>query len=178
VLNANNISVRKRLGSRRVQYPARFAENTIMARKVESFEIDHLTMPAPQVRPAGVQVGPKGDKLSKFDLRFLKPNTDAMPTATIHTLEHLLATYMREHLEGIIDLSPMGCRTGFYLTVWGEVSADSVREALVHSLKKVVTTQWIDVPGTTAKECGNYRDHSLFGAQEYATVVLKGLTGQ
>lgn len=131
-------------------------------------------MSAPQVRPAGVQAGPKGDKLSKFDLRFLKPNTDAMPTAALHTLEHLLATFMRERLEGIIDLSPMGCRTGFYLTVWGEISGERVREALVYSLEKVIAAEWSEVPATTAKECGNYRDHSLFGAQEYAKLVLEG----
>ena len=131
-------------------------------------------MAAPQVRPAGVQTGPKGDVISKFDLRFLKPNTDAIPTAAVHTLEHLLATYMRERLVGIVDLSPMGCRTGFYLTVWGEVSGEAVRDALLYSLQKVIATEWSDVPGTTAKECGNYRDHSLFGAQEYARQVIEG----
>jgi len=85
----------------------------------ESFLIDHTAMIAPQVRKVGVQTGPAGDRVSKFDLRFIKPNTDAMPTAAIHTLEHLLATYMKEYLEGVIDISPMGCRTGFYLSIWG-----------------------------------------------------------
>ena len=145
-----------------------------MANKVESFQLDHLSMPAPQVRMAGHQTGPKGDIISKFDLRFVKPNTDAIPTAALHTLEHLLATYMREYLDGIIDLSPMGCRTGFYLTVWGEVDSKRVETALVNSLKRITATAWEDVPATTAKECGNYRDHSLFGAIEYARTVIAG----
>jgi S-ribosylhomocysteine lyase len=145
-----------------------------MTNEVKSFQIDHLTMAAPQVRAAGVQIGPKGDAITKFDLRFVRPNTEAMPTGAVHTLEHLLATYMRERLEGIVDLSPMGCRTGFYLTVLGEVSGETVQAALLYSLRKVVATEWAEVPGTTAKECGNYRDHSLFGAQEYAKLVIEG----
>jgi len=145
-----------------------------MTKKVESFQLDHLNMPAPQVRRAGIQTGPKGDVISKFDLRFLKPNTDAIPTGAVHTLEHLLATYMRERLDGLIDLSPMGCRTGFYLTVWGDVDSKTIKDALLYSLNRVVETAWDEVPGTTAKECGNYRDHSLFGAKEYAKQVIEG----
>jgi S-ribosylhomocysteine lyase len=151
------------------------ADTTSMAKKVESFQLDHINMPAPQVRKAGIQKGPNGDVISKFDLRFIKPNTDAIPTAAIHTLEHLLATYMRERLENLVDLSPMGCRTGFYLTVWGDVDSETVRSALEYSLKRVLDTKWEEVPGTTEKECGNYRDHSLFGAQEYAKQVLEGI---
>jgi S-ribosylhomocysteine lyase len=141
---------------------------------VESFQLDHINMPAPQVWKAGTLVGPKGDLISKFDLRFIKPNSDAIPTGALHTLEHLLATYLRGNLEGIIDLSPMGCRTGFYLIVWGDVGCEAVEEALLISLKRIVTTQWEEVPGTTAAECGNYRDHSLFGAREYAKQVIAG----
>ncbi len=149
-----------------------------MTKKIESFQIDHLGMPAPQVRKVGTETGPKGDLISKFDLRFLRPNTDAIPTGAIHTLEHLLATYMRGQLEGVIDLSPMGCRTGFYLIVWGDVDSETVENVLLYSLKRVLATEWDDVPGTTASECGNYRDHSLFGAQEYARQVVTEFEGQ
>ena len=90
--------------------------------KVESFELDHTRVKAPYVRLCGVTQGPRGDRVSKFDLRFLQPNAEAFGTAALHALEHLLAHGIREHLDGVIDLSPMGCRTGFYLTVWGEVS--------------------------------------------------------
>ena len=140
----------------------------------ESFAIDHTTMSAPQVRKAGLLIGKIGDQISKFDLRFVKPNTEAIPTGALHTLEHLLALYLRQHLEDIIDISPMGCRTGFYMTVWGDVSSGIVELALKKSLKQIVATKWDDVPGTTAKECGNYRDHSLFSAQEYAKNILTG----
>ena len=83
--------------------------------KVESFKLDHTKVKAPYVRKCCVLDGKSGDKVSKFDLRFLQPNVEAFGTASIHGLEHLLATYLREELEGLIDLSPMGCRTGFYL---------------------------------------------------------------
>lgn len=140
----------------------------------ESFSIDHTSMAAPQVRKAGLQAGPIGDQISKFDLRLVKPNTESIPTGALHTMEHLLALYLRQHLEDIIDISPMGCRTGFYLIVWGDVSPETVKSALIDSLRQILVTKWDDVPGTTAKECGNYRDHSLFSAKEYARMVLNG----
>lgn len=140
----------------------------------ESFLIDHINMPAPNVRKAGIQSGPKGDKISKFDLRFTKPNADSIPTAAIHTLEHLLATYMKSLLDDVIDVSPMGCRTGFYLTIWGDIEPETIKKALTKSLQLILETEWRDVPGVSARECGNYRDHSLFGAQEYARKILEG----
>jgi len=140
----------------------------------ESFLINHNEMKAPQVRKVGVQTGPAGDMISKFDLRFLKPNTDAIPTGAIHTLEHLLATYMKAHLDGVIDISPMGCRTGFYLSIWGDIEPATIERALIKSLKQILKTKWEDVPGTAARECGNYRDHSLFSAKEYAGAILEG----
>ena len=141
----------------------------------ESFAVDHRQMSAPQVRKAVVHTSPGGDRISKFDLRFVKPNYAALPTSAMHTLEHLLAVYLREHLEGVIDLSPMCCRTGFYLTVWGTPDTESIRSALKESLRRVVQTEWSEVPGISEAECGNYRDHSLFSAQEYAGQILKGL---
>lgn len=143
--------------------------------KVESFELDHNIVKAPYIRQAGLEVHETGAKITKFDLRFLQPNEDAFPTGAIHTLEHLLAINMRDYLEGIIDISPMGCRTGFYMIVWGEPSVKEVRDALVKVLKNVEDTEV--VPATTAKECGNFRDHSLFGAKIYAQEVLeKGIS--
>ena len=71
--------------------------------KVESFTLDHTKVKAPFVRLCCVMEGEKGDKVSKFDLRFLQPNEQSMPTASIHALEHLLAHNIREHLSGVID---------------------------------------------------------------------------
>ena len=88
----------------------------------------------------------------------------------MHGLEHLLATYLREELEGLIDLSPMGCRTGFYLVMWGDVEAKTVKEGLERALEKVLKAE--EMIAATSVECGNYRDLSLFGAKEYAKYVL------
>lgn len=138
--------------------------------KVESFKLDHTKVKAPYVRKCCVLDGKSGDKVSKFDLRFLQPNVEAFGTAAIHGLEHLLATYLREELEGLIDLSPMGCRTGFYLVMWGDVEAKAVKEGLERSLEKVLNAE--EMIAATSVECGNYRDLSLFGAKEYAKYVL------
>ena len=138
--------------------------------KVESFELDHRKVQAPYVRKCCLLDGRMGDKVTKFDLRFLQPNKEAFGTAAMHGLEHLLAHTLREKLEGIIDLSPMGCRTGFYLILWGDVDAKTVKIGLEEALKKVLESD--KMPAATAIECGNYRDLSLFGAKEYAKDVL------
>lgn len=143
--------------------------------RVESFELDHNIVKAPYVRVAGVEHDSKGSSIQKIDMRFLQPNKEALPTSAVHTLEHLLATYLRDHLEGVIDVSPMGCRTGFYCVKWNESSPEEIANALENTLRDVIETDI--VPAVTAKECGNYRDHSLFAAKEYAKEVLeKGIS--
>ncbi|MGL5313000.1 MAG: S-ribosylhomocysteine lyase [Peptostreptococcaceae bacterium] len=139
--------------------------------KVESFKLDHTKVRAPYVRKCCVLDGAKGDKVTKFDLRFLQPNAETFGTAAMHGLEHLLATYLRETLEDIIDLSPMGCRTGFYLILWGNVEPEVVKEGLEKALKMVLEAT--EMPAATAIECGNYKDLSLFGAKEYAREALE-----
>lgn len=139
--------------------------------KVESFQLDHTKVKAPYVRIAGTERNGKGGVVQKYDLRLLQPNADAIPTAALHTLEHLLATYLRDELPGIIDISPMGCRTGFYLIIWDEHEPEVVSAALTRVLRKVLETE--TVPAVSALECGNFKDHSLFGAKEYAKLVLE-----
>ena len=139
--------------------------------RVESFELDHNIVKAPYVRVAGVEHDENGSTIQKIDLRFLQPNTDALPTSAVHTLEHLLATYLRDHLEGVIDVSPMGCRTGFYCVKWNEATPAEIAVALEKTLKDVLATEII--PAVTAKECGNYRDHSLYAAKVYVEQVLE-----
>ncbi|MGM0471361.1 MAG: S-ribosylhomocysteine lyase [Bacillota bacterium] len=138
--------------------------------EVESFNLDHTQVEAPYVRDAGRIKTPQGDTIQKYDLRLLQPNGQALPTSAMHTLEHLLAGYMRERIDNVVDLSPMGCRTGFYLVVVGQPELEEIKSAFIDSLEEVISTE--DVPATTAKECGNYRDHSLFGAQEYAKEIV------
>lgn len=140
-------------------------------KKVESFELDHRKVKAPYVRKCCTLGGVKGDKVSKFDLRFLQPNLESFGTAAMHGLEHLLATELRKFLDDIIDLSPMGCRTGFYLILWGDRSTTEVREALEKALNVVLEAE--EIPAANEIQCGNYKDLSLFGAKEYTKKVLK-----
>ena len=140
-------------------------------KKVESFELDHRIVKAPYIRKCCLLEGEKGDKVTKFDIRFLQPNKEAFGTAAMHGLEHLLAHELRDKLEGIIDLSPMGCRTGFYLSIWGDRQPLEIKEALEEALNKVIKAE--EIPAANEIQCGNYRDLSLFGAKEYAKKALE-----
>jgi S-ribosylhomocysteine lyase len=137
----------------------------------ESFRLDHKKVKAPYVRLAGVKETPKGDKIEKYDLRLAQPNEEALSTGAIHTLEHLLATYIRLHLEGVVDISPMGCRTGFYLVVLGEPGPQTVLQAFQATLQDVVSHAE-PIPGVSELECGNFRDHDPTGAKAWAKRVL------
>lgn len=139
---------------------------------VESFDLDHTKVKAPYVRLAGVKTTPKGDQISKYDLRFLQPNQAAIDPAAIHTLEHLLAGYMRDHLENVVDVSPMGCRTGMYMAVIGEPDEQGVMQAFEKALKDTADHDR-PIPGVSELECGNYRDHDLDAARQHARDVLK-----
>lgn len=138
--------------------------------KVESFELDHRKVKAPYIRKCCLLSGPKGDNVTKFDVRFLQPNKEAFGTAAMHGLEHLLAHELRYNLDGIIDLSPMGCRTGFYLTIFGDREPVEVKIAVEASLKNILEAT--EIPAANEIQCGNYRDLSLFGAKEYAKEAL------
>lgn len=141
--------------------------------EVESFTLDHTKVKAPYVRLIAKEDGAKGDAITNFDLRFVQPNENAIPTAGLHTIEHLLADLLRDRLDGVIDCSPFGCRTGFRLIVWGEPTAHEVAVALKDSLEEIAEkTQWEDVQGTDIVSCGNYRDHSLFSAKEWSKKVV------
>lgn len=141
---------------------------------VESFELDHTIVKAPYVRLISEEVGPKGDVITNFDIRLVQPNENAIPTAGLHTIEHLLAKLIRERIDGMIDCSPFGCRTGFHLIMWGEHNTTEIAKVIKSSLEEIATgTSWDDVPGTTIESCGNYKDHSLFTAKEWAKLILK-----
>jgi S-ribosylhomocysteine lyase len=141
---------------------------------VDSFNLDHTKVTAPFVRLASKKIGPKGDVVTKFDIRFTQPNKEFMPTGAIHTLEHLVAEYIRDEMDGVIDFSPMGCRTGFYFTIFGDHDEAYVAEHMMNVLKKV--SVWDKpVPATTEKECGNYKDHDLEGAKKLAARWVEGI---
>ena len=109
---------------------------------LDSFTVDHTIMPAPAVRKAKGMTSPSGDAITVYDLRFYKPNVDKMDGRGIHTLEHLFAGFMRDHLNTkkveIIDLSPMGCRTGFYMSVLGTPDEKKVAKAWKKSMEDVL----------------------------------------
>ncbi len=144
---------------------------------LDSFLVDHTKMPAPAVRVAKKMKTPCGDTITVFDLRFTKPNVEKMPEKGTHTLEHLFAGFMREHLNAedveIIDISPMGCRTGFYMSVIGEPSPERVVKAWEASMKDVLAVaSQNDIPELNKYQCGSCKMHSLDEAKEIARRVL------
>lgn len=138
--------------------------------KVESFSLDHTKVKAPFVRKCSTYTGKNGDMVTKYDIRFTQPNKEELLSEGIHTLEHLIATHIRDYMDGIIDLSPMGCRTGFYMTVWGDEPVSKVIEAVNKSLNDVINAE--EIPAMNEVQCGNYKLHSLELAKKYAKKVL------
>lgn len=148
---------------------------------LDSFTVDHTIMPAPAVRKAKGMTTPCGDAITVFDLRFCKPNKEIMPEKGIHTLEHLFAGFMREHLNAddveIIDISPMGCRTGFYMSVIGTPDEQRVADAWAASMQDVLNVETQeDIPELNLYQCGSCKMHSLDEAKAIAKGVLdKGI---
>ena len=141
---------------------------------VESFELDHTIVKAPYVRLIGEETGPKGDIISNFDIRLVQPNEDSIPTAGLHTIEHLLAKLIRTRIDGMIDCSPFGCRTGFHMIMWGKQDPTEIAKVIKSSLEAIVSDiKWEDVQRTSIESCGNYKDHSLFSAKEWAKLILQ-----
>ncbi|MBD3825084.1 MAG: S-ribosylhomocysteine lyase [Epsilonproteobacteria bacterium] len=145
---------------------------------LDSFCVDHTIMPAPAVRVAKNMKTPSGDDITVFDLRFVKPNQEILPEKGIHTLEHLFAGFMRDHLNSdkveIIDISPMGCRTGFYMSLLGTPSEESVVKAWEDSMRDVLNVEsQSDIPELNLYQCGTYTMHSLDEAKKIASEVLR-----
>lgn len=105
---------------------------------LDSFKVDYTRMYAPAVRVAKTMTTPKGDTITVFDLRFCIPNKEILPEKGIHTLEHLFVGFTRDHLNGndveIIDISPMGCRTGLYMSLIGTPDEQKVADARLASM--------------------------------------------
>jgi len=144
---------------------------------LDSFTVDHTIMPAPAVRRAKGMKTPSGDDITVFDLRFVKPNRAILSSEGIHTLEHLFAGFMREHLNSkkveIIDISPMGCRTGFYMSLLGTPSEKKVAKAWKKSMKDILKVKRKrDIPELNKYQCGTYKMHSLRDAKDIALNIL------
>ena len=144
---------------------------------LDSFMVDHTKMPAPAVRVAKTMKTPSNDTITVFDLRFCRPNEDILSSEGIHTLEHLYAGFMREHLNGdgveIIDISPMGCRTGFYMSLLGSPDELRVAKAWKESMEDILKVEkQDDIPELNIYQCGTYKMHSLADAKSIANNIL------
>ncbi|WP_129337364.1 S-ribosylhomocysteine lyase [Cellulomonas endophytica] len=144
-------------------------------RNVESFNLDHRTVQAPYVRLADRKTLPHGDVLVKYDLRFTQPNRAHLEMDAVHSLEHLFAEHVRDHSDAVVDFSPMGCQTGFYLILSGEPAYDEVLGLVETTLRDVLGAS--EVPAANEVQCGWGAHHTLDGAQEAARTFLAGRDG-
>lgn len=141
---------------------------------IASFTINHLTL------LPGVYVSRKdkvGDSVvTTFDLRITRPNAEpVMNTAEVHTIEHLAATFLRNHAtfgSRIVYFGPMGCRTGFYLLLAGDYESTDILP-LLRELFTFIRDYKETVPGASAVECGNYLDMNLPMANYYGARYLE-----
>ena len=144
--------------------------------KITSFTIDHLKL------LPGVYVSRKdpvgAETITTFDIRMTRPNFEpVMNTAEIHTMEHLGATYLRNEpqwKDKVLYFGPMGCRTGFYLMLAGDLSSEEI-VPLVKACFEFIRDFRGDVPGASAKDCGNYLDMNLpmanYWGKKYAALL-------
>ena len=145
---------------------------------LDSFKVDHTRMQAAAVLVAKTMQTPSKDTITVFDLRFCRPNQEILSEKGIHTLEHLFAGFMRDHLNGdgveIIDISPMGCRTGFYMSLIGVPSEARVAAAWTAAMQDVLgVMSQDDIPELNEYQCGTYVMHSLAEAKAIAETVLQ-----
>jgi len=137
---------------------------------VESFNLDHRAVRAPYIRVADRKVLPHGDVLVKYDVRFCQPNREHLEMPVMHSLEHTIAENLRNHADYVVDFSPMGCQTGFYLIVVGDHDDAAIRDLVAATLADVLDAT--EVPAANEVQCGWGASHSLAGAQEAARRML------
>ena len=145
--------------------------------KITSFTIDHIRL------IPGIYVSRKdsvhGHIITTFDIRMTSPNDEpVMNTAEIHTIEHLGATFLRNHevyKDQVIYFGPMGCRTGFYLLLADDLTSSEILPLMKEMFSFIASFKG-EVPGASAKDCGNYLDMNLpmanFLARKFLEEVL------
>lgn len=142
--------------------------------KIESFTVNHIDL------LTGIYVSRKdyveGEVLTTFDLRFTRPNVDeVMGTAGLHAIEHLGATFLRNHKEWAkktIYFGPMGCRTGFYVIFSGDLSSKDIVQVICEMCEFILSFEG-DIPGASPRDCGNYTDLNLEDAKAYTKKFKK-----
>ena len=149
--------------------------------KIASFTVDHIRL------VPGVYVSRKdtvnSSVITTFDIRMTSPNDEpVMNTAEVHTIEHLGATFLRNHADykdRVIYFGPMGCRTGFYLLLAGDYSSADI-VPLLKEMYTFIASYEGEIPGASAKDCGNYLDMNLpmakYLAGRYLHEVLENIT--
>ncbi|HET7628374.1 MAG TPA: S-ribosylhomocysteine lyase [Bacillales bacterium] len=137
---------------------------------VESFNLDHTKVKAPYVRLVGVTEGHHGDKVYKYDIRFCQPNKEHMDMPGLHSIEHLMAENIRNHIDNVLDIGPMGCQTGFYFSILNNDNYEETVEAIEKTLNDVLKAD--EVPACNPVQCGWAENHSLEGAKEIARKML------
>lgn len=144
--------------------------------KITSFTINHLLL------QPGVYVSRKdpvgGTVVTTFDLRLTSPNEEpVMNTAEMHTIEHLAATFLRNHKDygsKTVYFGPMGCRTGFYLLLTGDYEPKDIVPLMIEMWKFIRDFEG-DVPGASPRDCGNYLDMNLPMAKYLAKKYLENV---
>lgn len=145
-------------------------------KKITSFTINHLLL------QPGVYVSRKdpvgGTVVTTFDLRLTSPNEEpVMNTAEMHTIEHLAATFLRNHKDygsKTVYFGPMGCRTGFYLLLTGDYESRDIVPLMIEMWEFIRDFEG-DVPGACARDCGNYLDMNLPMAKYLAKRYLENV---
>ena len=140
---------------------------------IESFKVNH------NILQKGMYISRIDGDIVTYDIRMKRPNNpenDYLENASMHTFEHLFATFARnsKYSENIIYVGPMGCRTGFYFLVRDKISHQEALDLFRESLKFIKDFVG-QIPGTTKIECGNYLEHNLAGAKAIAVDMLEVL---
>lgn len=143
-------------------------------KKIASFTIDHTRL-EPGIFLSRRDTTPWGDVISTFDIRLTRPNREpAVDGAALHTIEHLAATFLRNHPQWaprVIYWGPMGCLTGSYLLLSGELTSADILPLMRETFEFIAGFEG-DIPGATARDCGNYTYNNLPEARRVARRFL------
>ena len=143
--------------------------------KIPSFTIDHEKL-LRGVYVSRIDITPSGDSLTTFDIRLTEPNRQpAVSPEALHTIEHLAATFLRNHpqwKERIVYWGPMGCCTGCYLIMQGKLLPEQIIPLLKETFKFIADFEG-EIPGATPKDCGNYRFNDPLEARNIAKIFLE-----
>lgn len=143
-------------------------------KKIESFTINHLTL-QPGVYVSRRDTTPHGDALTTFDVRLTAPNREeAVDPRALHTIEHLAATYLRNHpiwADKVVYWGPMGCCTGSYLILQGHLNSEDILDLMRDTFSFIADYEG-EIPGATPRDCGNYTFNDLPEARRVAKRFL------